>query len=150
LERKGHLVFGGHPAITPLVRLLFNQASRSPRDHVTLYQSALFRREFPEDNAAFERVVIVESVGDDREKSLKLMRERMFSEPGYTCGIFIGGMEGVIEEFRMFRAMHRGVPTFPIASTGAAAAILYQESEIRRSELEHELTYPTLFRNLLN
>jgi hypothetical protein len=59
LERNGHLVFGGHPAITPLVRHLFNEADRSPREHVTLYQSALFEQEFPTDNAAFEHIVMV-------------------------------------------------------------------------------------------
>ena len=36
LEKNGDLVFGGHPAITPLVRMLFDEAGVSPREHVTL------------------------------------------------------------------------------------------------------------------
>ena len=149
LERNGHLVFGGHPAITPLVRLLFNEAGRSPRQNVTLYQSALFRKDFPPDNAAFENVVIVPSVDNDRVRSLERMREQMLGNEHYDYGVFIGGMEGVIEEFMMFRKLQPNAPVFPIASTGAAAAMLYSEYDGRRPELEHELTYPTLFRRLL-
>ena len=149
LERHGHLVFGGHPAITPLVRLLFNEAGRSPREHVTLYQSAFFRNEFPEDNTAFEHLVVVEPVGTDREASLRLMRQRMLRENGYSCGIFIGGMEGVIEEFKIFRKFQPRLPAFPIASTGAAAQIIYRENALKNFKLEDELTYPTLFRNIL-
>jgi hypothetical protein len=149
LEREGHLVFGGHPAITPLVRLLFNEAGRSPRNHVTLYQSALFRTEFPPDNAAFEHLVIVEAVGTDREASLHLMRQRMLKEQGYSCGVFIGGMDGVIEEFKIFRESQPHIPVFPIASTGAAAQIIYRQYGHEQFELEKEFTYPTLFRNIL-
>lgn len=149
LERNGTLVFGGHPAITPLVRLLFQQAGTEPRERVTLYQSALFRKEFPPDNAAFERTIIVPAVQDDLKKSLLAMRQMMLAEPGYTCGVFIGGMEGVIEEFQMFRNTHRKVPVFPVASTGAAAAMLFREFEKIEPSLETQLTYPTLFRRLL-
>jgi hypothetical protein len=150
IERRGHLVFGGHPAITPLVRLLFQEASRSPREYVTLYQSAYFLREFPPDNAAFERVVVVDAVDRDREQSLRAMREEMFRESGYSCGVFIGGMEGVIEEFKMFHELQPNAPVFPIASTGAAAAIIYRDFGFDQSPLEGELTYPTLFRELLS
>jgi len=149
LERNGHLVFGGHPAITPLVRHLFNEARRSPYQHVTLYQSEFFRQEFPAENEAFERIVIVPSVRGDRDRSLWAMRQRMISEKNYSCGVFIGGMEGVAEEFAMFRELQPNVRTFLIASTGAAAAMLYREYDARHPELETELTYPTLFRKIL-
>jgi hypothetical protein len=149
LERNGRLVFGGHPAITPLVRLLFNEAHRSPREYVTLYQSALFERAFPRDNAAFENTVVVPAVDGDRERSLWRMRHQMLSEQGYSCGVFVGGMEGVIDEYMMFRDLQPRLATFPIASTGAAAAMLYRDYASQHPELEFELTYPTLFRKIL-
>jgi hypothetical protein len=149
LERNGALVFGGHPAITPMVRLLFQQAGVEPRERVTLYQSALFRRDFPPDNAAFERIIVVPAVQNDRNMSLLAMRRRMFDERGYTSAVFIGGMEGVIEEFNLFRETHRDVPVFPVASTGAAAALLFQEHGFVEPSLINQLTYPTLFRRLL-
>lgn len=149
LERRGRLVFGGHPAITPMVRLLFNQAGRAPRDNVTLYQSELFRREFPPDNEAFERIIIVPKVDDDRARSLLAMRQRMIGEKGYTSAVFIGGMEGVLDEFAMFRDIHPTVPMFPIASTGAAAAELFRDHRFSEAMLSTQLTYSTLFRRLL-
>src|SRR5262245_9800296 len=100
LERNGHLVFGGHPAITPMVRLLFVQAEKLPRDYVTLYQSELFQQDFPPDNGAFERTIVVPAAGNDREQSLLAMRRQMLNEKDYSADIFIGGMEGVIDEFR--------------------------------------------------
>lgn len=149
LERKGTLVFGGHPAITPLMRLLFHEAGVSPRDHITLYQSRYFVEKFPEDNAAFERIVVVDAVAGDRERSLLEMRRRMLLDSDFTSGVFIGGMEGVIDEFDLFRQWIPDVSAFPIASTGAAALWLYRNRGIDMPELLSELTYPTLFRSIL-
>ncbi|MCY4261248.1 MAG: hypothetical protein OXC91_13425 [Rhodobacteraceae bacterium] len=149
LERNGTLVFGGHPAITPLVRLLFHEADVSPRQHVTLYQSRFFVNDFPPENEAFERIVIVDAVANDREQSLFEMRRRMITETDYTCAVFIGGMEGVIEEFKLFRELQPGIRLLPVASTGAASLNLYEGYGIDTPELKSELTYPTLFRNVL-
>lgn len=149
LERRGHLVFGGHPAITPVIRLMFNGARLSTRDHITLYQSSLFRREFPPENDAFERIEVIEAEDGDREKSLLKMRRRMIGDYAFDCGVFIGGMEGVIQEFDMFREMHPHVPVYPIASTGAAAGILFASQPFFDHQLKTELTYPTLFRKIL-
>jgi len=56
---------------------------------------------------------------------------------------------GRIDEFKIFREFQPRVPAYPIASTGAAAQIIYRQYELRQAELEDELTYPTLFRNIL-
>ena len=149
LERNGTLVFGGHPAITPLVRMLFHEADVSPRDHVTLYQSRYFVNEFPAENEAFERIIVVDAVANDRESSLFEMRHRMISETEYTSAVFIGGMEGVIAEFELFRELQPSVGLLPVASTGAASLQLYENNAIEIPELKSELTYPTLFRNVL-
>jgi len=149
LERKGSLVFGGHPAITPLLRMLFQEAGVSPRDYITLYQSSYFFKEFPADNAAFERIVIVDEVSDDRERSLLEMRRRMLMDTDFTSGVFIGGMEGVIDEFDLLREWKPNVAAFPVASTGAAALWLFNNRHIDVPELMSELTYPTLFRRIL-
>jgi hypothetical protein len=77
------------------------------------------------------------------------MRQQMLNEQNYSCGVFIGGMEGVIDEFMMFRELQPNISAFPIASTGAAAGMLYREFHFQRPELERELTYPTLFRKIL-
>lgn len=82
-------------------------------------------REFP--HAAFEHVELIDAVQNDREASLLRMREAMLAEP-FIAGIFIGGMEGVEDEYRMFLNLQPGIPAFPIASTGAAAGKLFAAS----------------------
>ena len=116
-----------------------------------MFQSRYFERVFPTDNAAFERVELVDAMPNDRDASLERMREAMLTGP-FVAGLFIGGMEGVEEEFAMFSRTQPGLPAFPIASTGAAAAKLFDASpELQRDhpELRDEISYLTLMRHLL-
>jgi hypothetical protein len=151
VQQKITLVFGGHPAITPMIRLQIAQAGAPVGDRVVMFQSRFFEREFPKDNAAFERVELVDAVQNDRQKSLLRMREVMLAESCHA-GLFIGGMEGVEEEYAMFQRLQRGIPAFPIASTGAAAQILFErDAELQREhpELRDEISYLSLIRNLV-
>ena len=145
----GQIVFGGHPAITPLVRLLVRGMTPDVNQHIILYQSAFFRREFPPETAEFERVRIIEAVDTDEAASLRKMREAMIGGHNFDAGIFLGGMEGVEREYKMFKLIHPGKPAYPIASTGAAARILFDEYARDRVELLSDLRYLSLFRRLL-
>jgi hypothetical protein len=76
----------------------------------------------------------------------------MLAEP-FIAGVFIGGMEGVEEEYDMFLRLQSGIPAYPIASTGAAAAKLFDGSpDLKRDhpELRDEISYLTLMRTLIN
>lgn len=151
IERKAQLVFGGHPAISPMIRLQIAQAGMAVGDRVIMFQSRFFDRVFPDDNAAFERVILTDAIDTDRQKSLVHMRETMLSGP-FNCGIFIGGMEGVEEEYEMFKRLQPNVPAFPVASTGAASAILYNANPMiqkQHPELLEEFSYLTLMRSLV-
>jgi hypothetical protein len=128
---------------------LFREAGRSPRDFVTLYQTEFYHADFPEDNADFENIRFTAAVPGNLEASLQVMREQMLREKDITCGIFIGGMDGVITEFDMFREILPKASFFPIASTGAAAKIIYDRHKWQDDLLKRELTYPTLFRRIL-
>ena len=100
----------------------------------------------------FEHVELVDAVQDDQQASLQRMREAMLATP-FHVGFFIGGMEGVEEEYTMFRHLQPGIPAFPIASTGAAAALLFdRNTELQREppELRDELSYLTLIRDLIS
>jgi hypothetical protein len=146
MEQRAHMVFAGHPAISPMIRLQIAQAGMPVGDRVEMFQSRFFDRVFPDDNAAFERVILTDAVENDREKSLVHMREVMLSGP-FNCGIFIGGMEGVEDEYKMFIRLHPGVSAFPIASTGAAAAIIFKSDSLIQKQfpaLQDEFSYITL------
>jgi hypothetical protein len=145
----GKLVFGGHPAITPLVRLLILNRGADVKSHVALFQSRYFEKKFRPEVRDFENLVLVEAVDGDLEASLLKMREAMIQSEDFAGGVFIGGMEGVEEEFRLFRKIHPQKPVFPIASTGAAARILFDHYEFQNRELLDNLKYVSLFRNLL-
>lgn len=156
IHGEGVLVFGGHPAITPLVSLMFERMNKSTNEHVILYQCELWAEEFPKENQFFPRQVVTETIGDGglshkptRDASLLHMRTRMFEENTFTSAIFIGGMEGIIEEHDLLSKMQPDVSMYPLASTGAASKILYRELNYDNTDLATELTYSTLFRKLL-
>ena len=150
-EQNIQLVFGGHPAISPMIRLQISQTGAPVGERVIMYQSRYFERVFPDDNAAFEHVEMIDAVPGDREASLASMRAAMLGQE-FRLGIFIGGMEGVEEEYAIFRRLHPDVPAYPVASTGAAAGRIFDaDPELQREhpELRNEISYLSLMRGLV-
>lgn len=148
---NAHLVWGGHPSITPMIRYVMRRMDSDLKQHVTLYQSSFFKEFFPPDNLDFENVIITETVAEDRERSLYIMRQKMFKENEFAAAIFIGGMEGIFDEYMLFRAAHPNALILPIASTGAAARILFENGEVPYNErLTGDYAYMALFRDLLS
>lgn len=144
-----HLIWGGQPAITPLIALVLERYELKMANRVTLYQSFEFEKYFPKENENVGTIVYTEK-NENRDTSLLLMRQKMIGEHDYAAAVFIGGMEGVEDEFDLFRKMHSGVPCLPIASTGAAAKIIYDEYPGEFDErLLTELSYTSLFKELL-
>ncbi len=147
---RGRLVWGGHPAITPLIRVVAEGIGITSADRVILYQSSFFEGRMVEDNAAFERVVLTRAVEGDRRKSIEAMRHAMLTDNAFDAGVFIGGMSGVIEEYHSFRRHHPGAVVLPVATTGAAARELFQSDGARfPRELATDLAYSSLFRRFL-
>jgi hypothetical protein len=149
------LHWGGHPSIPPLIRVVAQDIGITDAAHVHLYQSAFFSKILPTDNAAFERYVLTDEVpagNATRDDSLTAMRRTMIGTTRFDAGIFIGGMEGVEEEFELFRQLNPEAILLPIASTGAAAQFIY-ERERQALDLPDDLlteySYPTLFRRLI-
>ena len=144
------LVWGGHPAITPMVRLIADSLGVRVQDHVWLYQSEFFRNVAPQDNKAFAHIEWAPEIDGDREKSLEEMRRRMLGGR-FKAGVFIGGMEGVLQEFELFEKLQPEAPAYPIASTGAAARFLYErDPEKYPRVLVDEYAYVSMFRKLLD
>lgn len=147
---KAHLIWGGHPAITPLIRFVMKQMNSNLKDHITLYQSNFFKAYFPEDNFHFENIQLTEEL-NDRDSSLLKMRKEMIVNNDFKIGIFIGGMEGVIEEYDLFKQSHPNAIIIPVASTGAAAKMIYDTVKIKPNErLTNDYAYMALFRDLLS
>ncbi len=144
-----HLIWGGHPSITPLITLVLDRYGLKMSDRVTLYQSYEFKKFFPPENENVGIRIYTEKK-ENRAASLLEMRQHMLGDHVFAAAVFIGGMEGVEDEYALFRQYHPTVPCYPIASTGAAARNLYY-SHIEEFDgcLLSEMSYTSLFKGLL-
>lgn len=171
------IIWGGHPSITPLIyyvieKIIINNLKRDDwglpltdqeqmlvqkelkskiQDHVTLYQSLHFKDDFPPENEKFENVVLTRDLGNI-PASIELLRKRMFSENEFAAAVFIGGMNGIEDEYKMFVEVQTNALLLPIASTGAAARIVYDDYlpvDDKNERLEKDYGYMSLFQKLL-
>ncbi len=189
------LVFGGHPAISPLVRGIAERIhhdrqrgdANAPPPRVVMF---MCRRFLPPQADPGPGVVVtdthdregnvVDPGGWARNMSLLRMRYEMLGVPGvavvapalrpfsaefgarraaagipagFAAAVFVGGMEGVEREFRIFRSFHPHTPAYAMASTGAAAARLLPELGEMPPGLHHllatETAYATVFQQIL-
>ena len=121
---RRRLIWGGHPAITPMVWTFAESMGVDYGKWVLLYQSLRFKDDFPDENALFQNVVFTENVRDEVGPSLELMRERMLGENEFESAVFIGGMKGIIDECQLFARLAPGARIVPVVSTGGAARLL--------------------------
>jgi hypothetical protein len=178
------LIFGGHPAISPMV--WEDAESLGAVDRVYIYQSELFRPVVPPQAhffAALQHLVWTPAVPDpdpkiERAKSLDLMRRAMIERrvldarkvddpsapadfPEYSAGVFIGGMDGIEDEWKRFRGRYSKAKALLVASTGGAARVLMADPgrvpnypppsypSPERYLLERDRRYRFVFRTLL-
>ena len=144
-----HLIWGGHPSITPLIANVLRHLNKAVNRSVTVYQSGFFLKEFPQENKDVEHIVVTKDLGE-RDMSLELMRREMIVENDFTAAVFIGGMDGVENEYKMFVESHPEAKILPVASTGAAALMLYESNKDTFNErLKIDMAYSSLFKDLL-
>jgi hypothetical protein len=149
--RERRLVFGGHPAISPLVE----HAARSLNavDNVDIFQSEWYRNAIPPEARAFRNLHWTPS-GSTQASSLDIMRQQMIGSQPFCAAVFIGGMEGILDECRIFKMLHPGAQLFPIASTKGACFRLWEAGEGpqepgTRDALLRNKKYRALFRHIL-
>lgn len=139
------LVWGGQPAITPMILIVAEAMGIDYGRWVRLYQSRFFEDEFPDDNARFANVTFTDAVVDDREASLREMRERMFSDVTFSAAVFIGGMSGIVDEYELFQERQPAATVLPIASTGGAALKVVERLGGVPEDLATDRDYVALF-----
>jgi hypothetical protein len=171
------LIFGGHPAISPMV--WEDAHSLDAASEVYIYQSRFFAPNVPPRALFFQgldRLIWTPAApphAPDRTASLALMRDAMIVRrildeqrvldpsappefPEYAAGVFIGGMDGVEDEWQLFRNHYPKVPALLVASTkGAALRLLDDASNAAlydpwsRQLLQRDRRYAHVFRQLL-
>ncbi|SIS63910.1 hypothetical protein [Chryseobacterium gambrini] len=176
---KHRIIWGGHPSITPLIyyvieriiqnrldeketykildsdnqkETLFKELKEEIFEHVKIYQSLFFKDKFPEDNEKFENIKFTENKGDIHS-SVQFMREEMLHKNEFAAAVFIGGMDGIEVEYKMFIEKHPEALVIPVASTGAATKIVYDnlpnDSEIKNERFLKDYGYMSLFQKYL-
>ncbi|RWC10387.1 MAG: hypothetical protein EOS52_25075 [Mesorhizobium sp.] len=143
------LVWGGHPAITPMIWEISDSLGLEYGAWVKLYQSTYFKDEFPEDNKRFQNVTYTDAVDKDRERSLSAMRERMFADHTFSAAVFIGGMKGIIDEYELIHGMHPTAAIIPVMSTGGATLEVGRRLGNVPHDLVDSLDYIALFHHHL-
>lgn len=143
------LVWGGHPAITPMIWAAAERLEIEYSHAVCLFQSRFFEDQYPEDNQRFNNVTYIDAVNDNRNDSLYLMRQRLFSAYEIEAAVFIGGMEGVWDEYEMLLDLESAPKIIAIPSPGGVAREIFRATEGLPGSLEHEIDFSTWFYHLL-
>ncbi|MCY4139477.1 MAG: hypothetical protein OXF56_14600 [Rhodobacteraceae bacterium] len=138
------LIWGGHPAITPMIWTVASSLDVDYSKWVTLYQSEYFEDQYPEDNARFKNTRYVpaaemhpnETEEQRRADSLKEMRRRMFSSHDFESAVFIGGMQGIVDEFELIGRLCPEARRIPVLSTGGATGLLADRLDCGNLDLD--------------
>lgn len=175
LKRKMKIVFGAHPTISPLM-IQAAESTGAPDDSILIFQAKPFESMIPQstldlihnskgkliitptkNNEAIQSLPLGQRKRHPCPESLKYMREQMVNIPRLCCGIFIGGMIGVEDEATLFKQARPNLKCYAIASTGGAAAKIFQNqgfagnlSSIDRQHLETMRSYTLLARKIFN
>lgn len=149
-NRKGILIFGGHPLISPLIlRIAKNyylMDSSSDLPFMYIYQSEFFKEKIVNSTKDLEdnnigKIVWIESINTDRAKSLTYMRKCMIGEKKPAAAIFIGGMEGIEEEFDIFIKKYPYTPVYLISSAGGATKLLFDDYFLNQDKRNFKWKY---------
>lgn len=148
--RKYKIVWGGHPAITPMVWSICEDLGIDYSQHVVLYQSKFFEDRFPEENERFKNVIFTDAVENEKDASLYSMRESMLSRDDLVAAVFVGGMEGVEAEYTIFNRFHPSALVLPVASPGGASLKLAQNCSYLTPQDLCDIDYARLFHRFIN
>lgn len=147
--RQHKIVWGGHPAITPMIWSICEDLDIDYSESVILYQSKFFQDRFPEENQKFHNVVLTDVVPEGRDASLLLMREQMLSRQDLVAAVFIGGMDGVEAEHDLFIRFHPQAKVLPVAAPGGAALNLAKRLGYFDEMELHDVDFARLFHSHL-
>ncbi|GAA3099721.1 hypothetical protein GCM10010520_51430 [Rhizobium viscosum] len=142
---RRRLIWGGQPAITPMIWTVAADMGVEYGSWVRLYQSKHFKDEFPEENRHFQNVSYAEDVDKDLNKSLEALRRKMFMENQFATAVFIGGMGGILDEYEMLRQTQPDTKLIPLVSAGGAASLVAERMGDVADDLKTDLDFVALF-----
>jgi hypothetical protein len=125
LLAEHRIVFGAHPMISPVVLLAAGEFEVSGA--IDVFQSEYFRKDIPSETWRLvelgygEMRMIPQDSSGERDRSLALMRKAMFTAQPLAAGIFVGGMEGIHDEYNLLKKHQPRAARLPLTAPGGAA-----------------------------
>ena len=116
-------------------------------NHVLIYQSEKFRGKTPKEVSYYNRLIWTPEVADI-PSSVNLMRDEMFKNP-FSCGVFIGGMDGIIDEAKRFHVANPKSDMIVVPNTGGASTVLSERTNLDFIVLPDTYAYVSEFKRLL-
>lgn len=162
LQNGGKLVTAAHPTIAPLLLYVGAEQLEEKEQQIIVYQSAAFKPILPDATERYERDGLGSIIWTDRIKdepanptlapgSLEHMRKRMLTETTPVAAVFIGGMAGISDEYRLFHRLRPTAPTYAFGSPGGEAQTLVDKSPASlQAELTKSEVYPTVARHIVD
>lgn len=125
---EGYIIFGGHPSINLFIYTIARSLSITSR--VKIYQSEFFDGSIPSDAYLFRdtggqdcfcKIPVNKQQPNNRAAALLDMRKAMLKDcDNYVAAFFMGGKQGVEEEYALFRGQET-IPLIPLKVTGGAS-----------------------------
>jgi hypothetical protein len=155
------IVTAAHPTIAPLLLYVAAEIPATADRRVSIYQSSLFEDVLPTATRRFEAdgigtIIWTPAADGDHpnpgewDASLDIMRRRMLTETAPVAAAFVGGMQGIRDEYNLFAEFRPGRVRYPLGRPGGAAAALAEESDSPlRQQLTHAVVYPAIWQAVL-
>lgn len=160
---QGHkIVTAAHPTLAPLLLYVAAELPRQEQVSIRIYQSLLFEDILPTATRRFEaegigEIIWTEAAAGEEpvpgkwDESLRIMRLQMLHDTKPDAAVFVGGMEGINQEFNLFRREFPNRPTYALGHPGGEAANLdtRHTGELRQSLAQGNL-YPVLWQAVVD
>lgn len=162
LQNGGKLVTAAHPTIAPLLLYVATEQLEENDQRIIVYQSRAFKDVLPVATKRYQD----EGIGKikwtariDKEppdpkrapKSLKKMRYQMLKESKPVAAVFIGGMEGISDEYNLFHKLYPASPVYAFKQPGGEARkIVDKLPDKLESELAESDIYSTVARYVVD
>jgi hypothetical protein len=162
-SESGQLVFGGHPAISPLVAMIAGEyrepryaegSEEKPSAPIRIFQSRAFEGFLPSDTLlmyqlGYATITWIDAAKNEKfdpnidykeppcPESLRIMREAMIGGTRPEAMVCIGGMEGVEREAEIFREFRAESPIYVLERTGGASLLMaHRRTDVRVIDTE--------------
>jgi len=159
--RGGTILTAAHPTVAPLIlQVADGLPGRSQGTMVILYQSRLFDEVIPHATRemmerGYVQVVWTPAEPGERpepgewDRSLAAMRSAMLTDVAISAAVFVGGMEGVGDEYERVARLHPDARRFALGRPGGAAATLPNDTALAADLADSDL-YPWLMEQVMD